>query len=346
VNEVANVCDCGKDHDETNDCEELDDLPPMPHEEASRKLRQSTTMASLTDKKEVHARDRARATLAKDEEVKVLAGMSKPQTHHTGQKKLNTKPTCENFFHARKAFAKEERLTKLPEDVELFRSVLRVHSYLLSQGTHPLVEATEPLCLHTWDREVVIVGLTGLISGSKVEFDDRSKDLARDTDFPVACKQAVLNFPEPDVFMPSLKITRGVMLANVERDGHPVDKSLYVETAAVAVRAALDVLVAALATNRKCWCTEETWGLFLETLDCALRQRNGQEILEEHDILNWMNQAWRTLEDSENDAHRLLVKNHKGGTEYVLEALGQESDEEEEEEESSLEDSEEDQGED
>jgi len=371
TSKVGGVCDCGQVHDVLLDDSDDDGEVTRPSA-GSRKLKGSTTLAVMPDLDDIQEMHAKRSKVAMEEEIKV-ATKTAETIKEAGRKFLNksatmksrrgnsndkweTPKSCasgqsvEKSFFMRRAALKcncqssVRAQMKLSEDVELYRSVLRVHRYLLLQGNLPLVEATEPLNLHTWDREVVIVALAGLISGSKTEFESRCKEVARDVEFPIACKKAVLNFPEPDVFMPALKISHGVMLASTD---HHLDKSAFLEAAAVAARAALDVLLVALKTKRKCWATEETWGAFLETIDCALRQRNGKDTFEEHRILDLMEEAWRHFEDSESEPHRLLVKSHKGGTEYVLAALGREAGSEEGEEESDEqdEDSEEEQGE-
>jgi hypothetical protein len=242
----------------------------------------------------------------------------------------------------------------LPGDVELLRSVIRVHHYVVSQGSISISEAVEPLYLHHWDREVVIVGLAGLLNpidsmGNQIDMDARLMELAQHPDFATSCKQCMSNFREPDVFLPTLQLTCGILKAESaaeENEDPPIapetDLDSIAEAVAIACEAALDVLRKALKSKSASWENLDTWHLLLEAIELALRRRLGPELFQDHDVPRKLEEVWKSLQSSEDEERMLLVKRKKGGTEFIIRTLRSGGDDQEESSEESSEENHED----
>merc|ERR1740133_24231 len=112
-----------------------------------------------------------------------------------------------------------------------------------------------------------------------------------------------------------------------------------VEASAATCQAAMNGLSEAFKHPRAIWEEEEVWSHMMEAMDRAYRDRSGPDIFAQYDILAKLEEVWMYLQSAEDDARRLITKNHKGGTEFVIQLMS-EVDESSEEDEAEGEESE------
>merc|ERR1712232_1554522 len=178
-----------------------------------------------------------------------------------------------------------------------------VHYFLLTQKNHQIQYVVESLKSHSWDREVTIVGLTALASAGRLDKDERSKMLAQDHRFAPACERAVINFPEPDAFIPALKLLVPLISTDLGET-----KTIVEALAAVGNVAAEAINDIFQKKHTDCWDEEVVWVLLLEAMDVVTNHPCGPDLCEQLNILDKMTKAWMHIQTSQDEARQLIVK--------------------------------------
>jgi len=196
---------------------------------------------------------------------------------------------------------------RVPGDVRRFGAYIRVHQYVLSEGTSPLQDVVQAIIEHTGDLEICLVGLEGLMQGTDNVIMVRIKELIRETAIFPKIRNIIVQFAEREVAQLVMKLTTRMMLFPLGTDTEDVE-----ETCAVAISTVLDTTEGFYNTS---------WEALLEAIDglCGARGTDsGRRMVARLEILRRLDEEWEKMLTKKDNVSKNLVKTFKEDTERIL----------------------------